>query len=521
MAHPIRPESYIAMDNFYTATVYDKGAEIIRLYHTQLGTDGFRRGMDLYFERHDGGAVTCDDFRQAMADANVANLDALDRWYSQPGTPVLDVAGHWSPGEGHYTLSCKQSYPALSDDIPGAVTRQPVPIPIAVGLLNRQGQQLPLQLLGEPSSPDASTRTLMLTEEEGRFTFTGLEEAPIVSVLRNFSAPVKLRIDSSPEELAFRMAHDTDPFNRWDAGQSLATVVMLELADLATDGETLRCPPTFIDTFGQVLADGSLDGAFKALALTLPSEIVLGQGFKILDPDAVHQAREFLRVTLAQAHRDGLLATYEALAGESAYRADQRSINDRRLKNTVLAYLASLNQSETTALVARQFERADNMTDAQAALTLLVDLDCPERDLAVASFYERWRSDPLVLDKWFSVQANSNRSDTLERVRELTSHPDFTLSNPNRVRALLSAFALNQVRFHQRDGAGYQLLADYVLRIDSDNRQLAARLVSQFNSYRRFEEGRQTLIRQQLTRIAAHEGSSKDVYEIVERALKF
>ena len=521
MAHPIRPESYIAMDNFYTATVYDKGAEIIRLYYTQLGADGFRRGMDLYFERHDGGAVTCDDFRQAMADANDVNLDALDCWYSQPGTPVLDVACQWNAQEGRFTLSCKQSYPALSDDIPGAADRKPVPIPIAVGLLNRQGQQLPLQLLGEPGPVDETTRLLLLAEGETSFCFTGLRERPIPSVLRNFSAPVRMRIDLELEELAFLMACDKDPFNRWDAGQSLAKLLLLELVDRLTDGEPLDCPLELTNAFGQLLADSSLDGSFKALALTLPSEIVLGQAFQILNPDDVHHAREFLRSALAQAYRDELLATYHALAGGSAYSTDQQSINDRRLKNTVLGYLASLNQPETTALVARQFDTADNMTDVQAALTLLVDLDCPERDTALARFYGRWRSDSLVLDKWFAVQAGSQRADAMECVRELTTHPDFTLSNPNRVRALLAAFALNQVRFHHRDGGGYELLGDYVLRIDADNPQLAARLASQFNSYRRLEEVRQSLMREQLTRIAAHQGLSKDVYEIVDRALKF
>jgi len=521
MAHPIRPESYIAMDNFYTATVYNKGAEIIRLYHTQLGADGFRRGMDLYFERHDGSAVTCNDFRNALADANEVNLDLLDRWYSQPGTPVLSVGGQWSPEEGRYTLSCKQSYPSLSGDIPGAADRKPVPIPIAVGLLDCQGRQLPLQMLGEQSPADATTRVLILDQDEACFTFTGLKEKPIASVLRNFSAPVRLRTQWSREELAFLMAHDGDPFSRWDAGQTLATQLLLELADRAARGETLECPEFFSDAFGQLLADNSLDGAFKALALTLPSEIVLGQELEILDPDALHQAREFVRFGLAQAHRDALLSAHEALAADAAYSNDQQSINDRRLKTTVLAYLSVLNQPETTALVARQFESADNMTDVQAALTLLADLDGPERELALARFYERWRSDSLVLDKWFSVQANSKRSDTLERVRELTSHPDFTLSNPNRVRALLATFALNQVRFHRKDGAGYLLLADFVFRIDSDNPQLAARLVSPFNSYRRFDEVRQSLMRRELTRISAHAGLSKDVFEIVERALKF
>lgn len=520
MAHPIRPESYISMDNFYTATVYDKGAEIIRIYHTLLGQDGFRGGMDLYFQRHDGSAVTCDDFRAAMADANHWDLRLLDRWYSQPGTPLLEAEGQWNPAEGHYTVSFKQSYPSLPDEIPGAANRLPVPIPIAVGLLDCEGKDVSLQSIQDESPGSATTSVLMLYDRKRSFTFIGLKEQPTASVLRGFSAPVRLRMERSREELAFLMAHDSDSFNRWDAGQSLATQFLLELAAQAGRGETLECPRLFSDAFGKLLANDSLDSSIKALVLTLPSEVVAGQEMDVLDPDALHDAREFLRASLAESHRDALLAAYEALAADAAYRNDQWSINRRRLKNTVLAYLSTLNQPETTALVSAQFA-ADNMTDVEAALKMLVNLDCAERDSALLEFYEKWRSDPLVLDKWFSLQAMSRRSDTLERVIELTSHPDFTLSNPNRVRSLLGAFAQNQVRFHRKDGAGYVLLADYVLRIDSDNPQLASRLVSQFNNYRRFDESRQLLMSRELTRIAKRDGLSKDVFEIVERALKF
>ena len=276
-----------------------------------------------------------------------------------------------------------------------------------------------------------------------------------------------------------------------------------------------------VDAFGKILADDSIDESFKSLALSLPSEGVVGQEMDVLDPDALHQAREFLLTGVAAAHRDELLANYLQLAAGAAYSNDQRAINQRRLKTTLLGYLSVLNEPKTTQLVAEQFAAADNMTDSQAALALLANLDDPARETALASFYERWRHDALVLDKWFAVQAASQRTDTLEQVTRLTSHGDFTIANPNRVRALLGTFAQNQVRFHHAGGGGYQLLADFVLKIDAGNPQLAARLVSQFNSLRRFDEGRQTHIRGQLQRIAAHDGLSKDVFEIVERALSF
>lgn len=522
MAHPIRPESYISMDNFYTSTVYIKGAEIIRIYHTLLGADGFRRGMDLYFQRHDGQAVTCDDFRAALADANGADFRLLDRWYSQPGTPEVDVADDWQPETGRYSLALKQSYPPLPDGIPGVAGRKPVPIPVAVGLLGPDGKDLPLQLEGEASPAAGSTRVLLLDCEKARFTFTGIFQRPVASVLRNFSAPVRLRAEQSREDLAFLMAHDSDPFNRWDAGQTLAKEVLIELAGHVRDGRTLQLPELLSDAFGRLLADDAVDGSFKALALILPNEIVLGQEMDVVDPDALHEAREFVRAGLAQAHRTALLDEYHASSAGTAYGKDQEAIHRRRLKNTALAYLSTLAQPETTALVMSQFETADNMTDSQAALTLLADLECPERAAALAAFYERWRTDPLVLDKWFTVQASSRRADTVQRVIELQRHPDFRLSNPNRVRALIGAFAMqNQVRFHGRDGAGYALLADAVLQIDAANPQLASRLVSALNIWRRFDHQRQSLMQAQLHRIAAQDGLSKDVFEIVQRAMKF
>ncbi len=521
MAHPIRPESYIAMDNFYTATVYDKGAEIIRMYHTRLSKEGFRQGMDLYFERHDGGAVTCDDFRAAMADANDANLDSLDRWYSQPGTPELEVSREWNSELGQLTLTCRQSFPPLPDDIPGASNRRSVPIPIAIGLLDSRGNELAVQLSTDESDQTKTTRVVLFDDDEATFVFTNLNVEPIPSVLRGFSAPVRLRMDRSADELAFLMAHETDAFNRWDASQTLAAQILIGLTEDVSNGKPLEMPATFDEAFGKVLADETLDGSIKSLLLTLPGEGVLGQEMEVIDPDAVHEARQFVRHRLAQSHRDLMLSIYHQLAKDAIYSNDPKSINDRRLKSTILAYLALLEQPETTALVADQFHSADNMTDVQSALALLTNLNCPQREVALESFYNKWREDALVLDKWFSVQAISSQVDTLARVIELTNHKDFTISNPNRVRSLLGAFFQNQVRFHAKDGSGYSFLAEFVLKLDSMNPQLASRLVSSFNSYRRFDDGRQELMRNELNRIAKHEGLSKDVFEIVERALKF
>jgi aminopeptidase N len=523
MAHPIRPESYISMDNFYTATVYDKGAEIIRIYHTLLGVEGFRRGMDLYFERHDGAAVTCDDFRSAMADANNVSLDLLDRWYSQPGTPTLEVSSSWDEEHGNFRLDFAQSYPDLSEEIPGAVGRKPVPIPIEVGLMDAQGKALSVRLsegLAAQRIADDST-VLLLEEAAASYTFTGLASRPRASVLRGYSAPVTLRLDRTDEELAFLMAHDQDAFSRWDAGQTLATNLILRLAEKARADEPLSLSNDYCAAISAVVSDETLDGAYKSLLLTLPSERVLGQSMQVCDPDAIHTAREFVRRELASALTNELTEIYTGLSQPQGYSLDQDAINGRRLKNTVLAYLSSLGSDEAKQLVVAQYDSANNMTDSQAALRILLDLSCPEREAAIASFYDRWKQNPLVLDKWFTLQAISKREETLQRVVELTHHPDFQLTNPNRVRSLLGAFSQNQVRFHAANGAGYRQLADFVLKIDADNPQLASRLISAFNDYRRFDESRQALMRSCLEQIAGVERRSKDVAEIVERALKF
>ncbi len=517
MAHPIRPDSYISMDNFYTATVYNKGAEVVRLYQTLLGADGFRRGMELYFQRHDGQAVTCDDFRSAMADANGRGLDQFSRWYSEAGTPRIHAAGEYDPAGRRYTLRLSQSRPQGSNregELP------PLHIPVAVGLLGEDGKDRPLVLEGEELAAPPTTRVLELTETEQRFTFTGLDGAPVPSLLRGFSAPARLEAQRGPQELAFLMAHDSDAFNRWDAGQELASRVLLALIADAAEDRPLRLDAGFSRAFGRLLADPSLDGSLKALAVTLPSERVLGQDMDVIDVDAIHAARRFAVRALALEHRAAFEGLWEQTAAEEPYRKDKPSIDRRRLRNAVLGYLAALELPECTARVARQFHDADNMTERQAALGILVDLPGPESARALASFYEAWRHDPLMLDKWFGVQAQSSLPDTVDRVLALSRHEDFSLRNPNRVRALLGGFcAGNQVRFHGADGRGYALLADAVLDLDALNPQMASRMVSCFNQWRRFDAGRREMMRGELDRIAARKDLSKDVFEIVQRAL--
>ena len=516
MAHPIRPESYIEMNNFYTRTVYEKGAEVVRMYHTLLGAEGFRRGIDLYFERHDGQAVTCEDFRAAMADANGVDLGRFERWYSQAGTPVLAVEGSYDERAGSYTLRLYQSRP----DLDGQPAYRPTHVPVAVGLLGADGRDLPLQLAGEAGPSPGGTRVLELLESEQSFTFTGLAERPVPSVLRGYSAPVQLELERTREERAFLMAHDSDSFNRWDAGQELAREVLLGLAADAAAGRELRLDPLFVEAFGRLLGDASLDASLKALALQLPGLGLLSQYVLPVDVEALHAARVFAYRGLAAAHRGELLAAYEAGRARGPYRADRESIARRRLKNVALAYLGFLQEPELIALAHRQFEAADNMTDAQAALACLNHVDAPERGSALAAFYERWKHDPLVLDKWFGVQATSTLPGTTARVVELSRHPDFTFKNPNRVYALVRTYGrLNLLHFHDADGAGYAFLGDAVLELDGLNPSVASRVVSCFNLWKRFDPARQALMRAQLERIVARPGLSKDVYEIASKAL--
>jgi len=514
MAHPVRPQSYMEISNFYTATVYEKGAEVVRMIHTLIGKDAFRRGMDLYFRRHDGQAVTCDDFVQAMQDASDIDLAQFKRWYDQAGTPTLAVEGAFEPAAKRYVLTVRQTVAPT----PGEPEKQPLNIPLAVGLIGPDGQDLPLRLEGE-AQPVGTERVLSVRQPEERFAFVAVAAPPVPSLLRGFSAPAVLRFDYTDAELGHLLAHDSDPFNRWEAGQRLASGILLRAIETLRAGGSPRVPQRFVEAFARVLRDGPEDPAFAAEALTLPSETYLAEQMDVVDPDAIHAARTQLRCELARYLREALLECYHALASDTAYSPDPASAGRRALRNLCLGYLMELETEDVHALAVAQFDAANNMTDGMAALWMLANSAARERAPALARFYARWKHEPLVVDKWLAVQAGSRRPDTLERVRRLKRHEAFDIRNPNKVYALVRGFCANHVRFHAADGAGYAFAADQIIELDPLNPQIAARIARAFDRWRKFDAGRQTQAHAALARIRDAAGLSKDVAEIVTKAL--
>jgi aminopeptidase N len=504
LAHPIRPESYIEMNNFYTSTVYEKGAEVVRIYQTLFGKPGFRKGLRHYLQKHDGEAVTCDDFRQAMAEANGADLSQLERWYSQAGTPRVRAMGEWDEKGARYSLTLAQSQRQMPDQ-PAPL---PLPIPVRVGLLGADGREIA-----------GTDRTLRLTEQEQTFMFEAVPEPPVLSIGRGFSAPIRLEVERSLEELAFLLANDRDPFNRWESGQELAKRLLLGLVEDARAGRVLKLDAMLAEAFGRVLRDEGLDGSIKALTLTLPSEELISQELSSVDPDAVHVARQFVVKELAIALRRDWLDTYSQHRSGSDV-IIKAEIDRRRIKNRALRYLTAIEEPDTVALAAEQFRTATGMTDYEAAFLCLVDLAVPETEVAIESFFERWKDEPLVLDKWFRMQAMSSAPKTFDRVVALSQHPSFNLANPNRARSLLYAFATgNPTGFHRADGSAYRFIADQILELDAINPQVASRVVSSFNQWKRYEPSRSALMRAELERIASEVTISKDVREIVDRSL--
>jgi aminopeptidase N len=504
MAHPIRPASYMEINNFYTMTVYEKGAEVVRMYQTLLGRDGFRKGMDLYFKRHDGQAVTTEDFLAAMADANHVDLSQFQRWYDQAGTPVVEASMRYDADEQTCTLSFKQSCPAT----PESAEKQPYLIPIAVGLLDKNGNDL------------VGNQVLRLTEREQSFSFTGIASKPVPSLLRGFSAPVRLHYAYTENDLIFLMKYDSDSFNRWDAGQRLAMQTLLQLLSDQQQGRGIGLEHEFISAFQTVLNDSSLDYALRAETLSLPSEADIAELAQPANPDAIHQAREFMYSTLAKALRFDLERFYSTLQKEGAYHVDSKSIGQRSLKNICLDYLGRINDESIQQQCLLQFRQANNMTDALAALAVLNQIDCPQRQQALDEFEQRWQHDPLVMDKWFALQATSALPHTLERVKALTQHKLFDIRNPNKVRALIGSFAMrNPLHFHAENGSGYNFLSEHVLQLDAINPQIASRMVRPLMSWRQYETQRSQLMRQHLEQIKAHQSLSPDVYEIVSKSL--
>jgi aminopeptidase N len=515
MAHPVRPEAYVEINNFYTATVYNKGAEVIRMYRTLLGNEAFKRGLRFYLERFDGQAVTTDDFLGAMAEASGAELSQFRRWYSQAGTPMLDIAGSYDATRREYRLQVRQNCPPT----PGQPVKEPFLIPLAVGLLGPNGRDLPLQLAGEAAA-GPGTRVLRVDAAEQSFTFVNVPAEPVPSLLRDFSAPVRVNYPYQSEALAFLLACDSDPFNRWEAGQRLATQVLLEMIADLQGGRLPPVPEAFVAAFRTTLTDAAADPALLALALTLPGEVELAEAMTVADPVAVHAARQRLRHELAMQLAREFRAVMSAMHDAGPYRPTAAAIGRRSLKNLCLAYLALLGTPEAVSFCLAQFEGADNMTDRLAALTCLAHGEALQCEAALAAFYQRYQNDPLVIDKWFAVQAASARADTLAQVQALLRHPAFTMKNPNRVRSLVGTFVHgNPGRFHDRSGAGYRFLADRVLELDPLNPQVAARMVAALSRWRRFDADRQRLMKTELERILAQPGLSRDVAEIVSKSL--
>ncbi len=508
MAHPVRPDSYVEINNFYTATVYNKGAEVIRMMHTLLGTEKFRKGMDLYFKRHDGQAVTCDDFAAAMADASGIDLDQFKRWYSQSGTPLLDVEEEWDESSKEYRLRISQTCPST----PGQKEedKKPFHLPLAVALLDSKGKDM-----AHVSSP------LELRKTEEQFTFPNLPERPVLSLLRGFSAPVKIAAWQKREQLAFLMANDSDPFNRWDAAFRLSESVILELTHALQKKKTPVLDPLFVDAVKQILGETGSDKSLLAMALTLPDETYLAQQMAVIDPDALHQARQFVRRELVTVLQTEFREVHAENHDQGDYLLTPEAMGQRRLKNVCLSYLLApevANQSDIGRAV-QQYHDSGNMTDVMAALAALSSCDIPERQDLLADFYEKWKGDLLVMDKWLILQATSSLPATLASVQELMDHPAFSISNPNKVRSLIGAFGGNHFCFHGQSGEGYTFLADQILTLDSRNPQIASRLTTPFAAWKRYDAKRQKLMQAQLQRIAQKKDLSGDVSEMIRRSL--
>ncbi len=511
MAHPVRPDSFIEISNFYTVTIYEKGAEVVRMIRTLLGPEAFRKGSDLYFSRHDGQAVTCDDFVRAMEDASGKDLTQFRRWYSQAGTPRLEVSDEWEEG-GSYTLHFRQS----CGPTPGQPDKAPFVIPVEVGLLGEAGA-LPLRIDGQEPDTETDDNTSMVLEicnEQQSICFTGLPERPVPSLLRSFSAPVRLHYDYSRAQLAFLMAHDEDGFCRWDASQQLATAVIQECQDQQIDADA-----QMLEAFASTLADAQLDPAMVAEIWRLPTENYLADLAQVVDVDAIHRGRQRVRHALAAHCETQLEERYHELHETAAYDPSAGQIGRRSFRNACLAYLA-LHGDSGVELALRQFHDASNMTDRQAALVTVVNCaDAEHRESVLEAFYESWQHEPLVVNQWFQVQAMCLQPGNLERVQDLMSHPAFSLRNPNKVRSLIGAFcSANPVNFHRADGAGYELLAEVVTDLNKLNPQIASRLLTPLTRWRRYGE-RSEQMRNTLERLAALPNLSKDVYEVVTKSL--
>jgi aminopeptidase N len=514
LAHPVQPEAYITIDNFYTATVYEKGSEVIGMLKTLVGDEGYRKTTDLYFERHDGQAATVEDWVKCFEDANGRDLTQFRLWYRQSGTPIIEAKGAYYPAKKTYTLTLKQSL----GPTPGQPEKKPMHIPVRMGFVGSSGNALPLTLEGENATgPDE--RVLELTQAEQKFVFVDVAEPPLLSIGRHFSAPAFYKLPLDRKARARLMANDPDACNRWESGQALASDVLLEMAARAQRGEAPKTDTGYVDAIGEVLRRAEDDPAFAALMLSPPLESELAMVMVPADPDALHAARMTLIRDVATAHGPTFAALYGKLDQKGPYDPGAGPAGKRALRNAALRYVTAADDEAAAAIAEAHYRGASNMTDMIAGLSALSRMASPRRDAAFADFHERFKANPLVIDKWMSLQALSCLPDTASRVRQLTRHPAFDVKNPNRVRSLIGAFASNPLRFHAKDGAGYALVAEMVKVLDAINPQVAARLTGAFEMWRRYDAPRQTLMRGELESIAKGDGLSPNLFEVATKML--
>jgi aminopeptidase N len=510
LAHPVQPQSYIEINNFYTATIYDKGAEVIGMLKTLVGAEGYRKATDLYFARHDGEAATVEDWVKCFEDACGRDLSQFRLWYAQAGTPVIEAKGAYDTKARTYTLDLTQSLAPT----PGQDHKKPMLVPVRIGLVGKSGAHLPLTLDGENAS-GPETRVLELSDAFQRFTFVDVAEEPLLSLGRDFSAPVIFRTPHTRHDRATLMGKDSDSFNRWEAGQILATEIMLEVAGKSrADADT-----SYIAAIGEVLAEADQDPAFAAQMLMPPTESELAARRMPVDPDGIHAARLGLVRAIADAHRDRLAQLYEQMRDAGDFRADSKSAGRRALRNAALRYLTAADDEAAAGLAEAHYRSATNMTDMIAGLSSLTRMQSPFKGNAFGHFHDRFRNDPLVLDKWMSLQAGSPLPDTAEAVRSLMGDPAFDIKNPNRVRALVGAFAANHLRFHDRTGSGYRLVGEVIRTLDPMNPQVAARLTGSFETWRRYDEARQVLMRAELEAILGQKPLSPNLFEVASKIL--
>ncbi|MEQ8952724.1 MAG: aminopeptidase N, partial [Gammaproteobacteria bacterium] len=512
MAHPVRPDSYMEIANFYTVTIYEKGSEVVRMIRNILGAENFRKGSDLYFDRHDGQAVTTEEFVRAMEDASGVDLTQFRRWYTQAGTPLVTVSDEYLADRQCYRLKLQQSCP----DTPGQTNKKPFHIPVRIGLLDSDGNEIPLDAQG------STDRVLDLVDAEQVFEFERVQSEPVPSLLRGFSAPVRLDYAYSPDDLFFLMVHDRDGFNRWNASHELGALAIETVRSSALDAAAI--PGQLFDAWDRVLDialnNDQEDRAMLAKLLSLPLEGALIEKANPVDVEGIHGARETVANTLAGRFQDKLAELLQRLAPEGEFSVEAPAMARRSLRNLVLGCLMRTEEAQWIDFTVRQFEQADNMTDQLAALSFLVNSAATaEAERVLADFYQQWQAEPLVVDQWFIAQATCKLPGTMGRVKRLLAHQDFSLRNPNKVRSLVGAFsAQNHVRFHDANGEGYEFLADQALELDKLNPQVASRLLTPLTRWRKFDSKSQALIQAQLQRIKASNGLSKDVFEVVEKS---